>query len=44
MYWLCYNDAGSVKVIIYAAEAPDQYVHEYGYITEEEAVEAMNAA
>lgn len=43
MYWLCYDDPRQ-QVIIYAAVAPDRYEHEYGYETEQEAIEAGNAA
>ena len=40
MYWLCYDEPGAA-VIIYAAVAPDEYTHEYGYETEAEALAAM---
>lgn len=41
MYWLCYNNDGPIS-IIYAASAPDRYDNEYGYETEQEAVEACD--
>ena len=41
MYWLCYDEPGAA-VIIYAAVAPDEYTHEYGYDSEQEAIAAMN--
>ncbi len=44
MYWLCYDDSPSSAAIIYAAEAPDQYAHEYGYDSEQEAEQALAEA
>ena len=43
MYWLCYDDPRQ-QLIIYAAVAPDRYEHEYGYDTQQEAIDAGNAA
>jgi hypothetical protein len=43
MYWLCFDDGGPA-LIIYAAEAPDRYDHEYGYDTREEAEATLGEA
>ncbi len=45
MYWLCYdhNDP-RYNVIIYAAVAPTDFDHVYGYETQQEAEDASTAA
>ena len=44
MFWLCYDELPGIAVIMYAAAAPELYLHEYGYETEQEAAEALAEA